>query len=219
MNCPCGAPVFIKKRGLCMHCYGREYRRSHAEPKHQAKADLKRALSTAYDDGATIGDLARTTNKCERTVRTWLTSCGVSLRRGPMKLVKPVKVPWTAQCKESQLPRVMARVAVVGPDECWSWKGGVFRPNRLYPNTKYPCCSGYEHGWLKAKRTTPYRLIYEHHYGPIPEGMTVDHLCFNTLCCNPAHLQLLTRGENAARKSPAGLASISASSRARRRAA
>jgi hypothetical protein len=30
--------------------------------------------------------------------------------------------------------------------------------------------------------------------------MTVDHLCFNTLCCNPEHLRLLPNLENARRQ-------------------
>lgn len=40
--------------------------------------------------------------------------------------------------------------------------------------------------------------------GPIPEGMTVDHLCFNPPCVNPDHLRLLPPLENA-RNQPAAL--------------
>lgn len=32
--------------------------------------------------------------------------------------------------------------------------------------------------------------------GPIPVGMTIDHLCKNTLCVNPEHLEVVTMGEN-----------------------
>ncbi|TQJ56006.1 HNH endonuclease signature motif containing protein [Streptomyces sp. SLBN-115] len=33
----------------------------------------------------------------------------------------------------------------------------------------------------------------------IPEGWTLDHLCQNRACCNPIHLEPVTRGENTRR--------------------
>jgi hypothetical protein len=33
-------------------------------------------------------------------------------------------------------------------------------------------------------------------FGPIPEGLDVDHLCFVPSCINPTHLRLLTPTEN-----------------------
>jgi hypothetical protein len=43
-----------------------------------------------------------------------------------------------------------------------------------------------------------HRVAYEHTYGQIPIGLTVDHLCFVPACVNPDHLRLLTRSENSA---------------------
>ncbi len=34
-----------------------------------------------------------------------------------------------------------------------------------------------------------HHVAYEHFVGPIPTGHTIDHLCFNTLCVNPTHLE------------------------------
>lgn len=55
--------------------------------------------------------------------------------------------------------------------------------------------------WRKGKWSGDYahRLAYEHFVGPIPQGLTLDHLCRNRKCCNPAHLEPVTRGENVLR--------------------
>lgn len=41
-----------------------------------------------------------------------------------------------------------------------------------------------------------HRVVYTELVGPIPEGYDVDHLCRNTLCCNPLHLEAVSRQEN-----------------------
>jgi hypothetical protein len=75
------------------------------------------------------------------------------------------------------------RRGVPQPD-CIEWDGGTFSPE------------GYGRIWLDGREYRAHRLAYEQAYGPIPDGMTVDHLCFNPPCMNPQHLRLLTRVEN-----------------------
>lgn len=41
-----------------------------------------------------------------------------------------------------------------------------------------------------------HRLIYEHYFGEIPDGMLVLHKCDNPPCCNPEHLFLGSQKEN-----------------------
>lgn len=74
------------------------------------------------------------------------------------------------------------RIDKRGNDECWPWLGGTIS-------------SGY--GALGGRLA--HRLAYEKAVGQIAPGMTIDHLCFNKLCCNPAHLDQVTRGVNASR--------------------
>lgn len=75
---------------------------------------------------------------------------------------------------------------VGGPDECWEWMG-----------TRLP--KGYG---TKRKRGIQgpiyvHRFVFELFHGrPIAPKMTVDHLCRNTSCANPAHLEETTYQEN-----------------------
>ena len=48
--------------------------------------------------------------------------------------------------------------------------------------------NGYGRIQYKNHPTLAHRFMYEQMVGPIPEGMTLDHLCRNRLCINPAHL-------------------------------
>jgi hypothetical protein len=44
-----------------------------------------------------------------------------------------------------------------------------------------------------------HRISYRECIGEIPEGLTLDHLCKNKLCVNPAHLEVVTAEENLSR--------------------
>jgi hypothetical protein len=44
-----------------------------------------------------------------------------------------------------------------------------------------------------------HRYMYEKIYGKIPAGLQLDHVCRNTSCVNPTHLQPVTCAENTRR--------------------
>lgn len=44
-----------------------------------------------------------------------------------------------------------------------------------------------------------HRLHWQNENGPIPEGMTLDHLCRNRICYRRSHLEVVTRRENVLR--------------------
>lgn len=45
-----------------------------------------------------------------------------------------------------------------------------------------------------------HRRVWEEARGPIPDGMTIDHLCLQKRCMNPDHMEVVTRAENTRRK-------------------
>lgn len=72
---------------------------------------------------------------------------------------------------------------------CWLWTAArAGGRNRDYGCFGDPGGERYAH-----------RFAYKTWKGPIQEGLTIDHLCRNTLCVNPDHLEVVTQRENVAR--------------------
>ena len=72
---------------------------------------------------------------------------------------------------------------------CWEWIGklndkgyGVIRKNKSVDP--------------KQLMNLTHRVVYEALVGDIPIGLEIDHVCRNRKCCNPKHLEPVTRREN-----------------------
>lgn len=72
---------------------------------------------------------------------------------------------------------------VVTPAGCWEWAGR--RRN-----------DGYGELTVGKIHQLAHRYQYIKHRGPIPAGKELDHLCRNRPCCNPAHLEPVSRALN-----------------------
>jgi hypothetical protein len=79
---------------------------------------------------------------------------------------------------------ILARTEIA---TCWTWQGA-----------KTPAGYGLIGRRVDGKQTMRYvhRVMYEATKGPIPTGLSIDHLCRNTLCVNPDHLEAVPIGVN-----------------------
>lgn len=70
-------------------------------------------------------------------------------------------------------------------ETCWNWTACT--------NGRYGKIG---RGGRGAGSIYVHRLVYEWLVGPIPDGLTIDHLCNNSLCVNPDHLEPATQRDN-----------------------
>jgi hypothetical protein len=78
------------------------------------------------------------------------------------------------------------------PGNCWEWR--QFVDHRGDPKQQ----RGYQviFDAARGRSIGAHRYVYEVLAGPIPDGLTIDHLCLNKPCVNPAHLEPVTLAEN-----------------------
>jgi hypothetical protein len=73
------------------------------------------------------------------------------------------------------IDRFMAKVKKSPGGGCWLW-------------TACQSYDGYGYFRLNGKQKRAHRVAFELLVGPIPEGLSLDHLCRVRHCVNPAHL-------------------------------
>jgi hypothetical protein len=75
-------------------------------------------------------------------------------------------------------------------EDCWLWVGAIGS-------------SGYGRLKVAGRDVGAHRFAFELLVGPIPEGLTIDHLCRNRPCVKPDHLEPVTLAENTRRANKA----------------
>lgn len=85
------------------------------------------------------------------------------------------------------LRRFFSKIDVDERSDCWLWTGGVVS-------------SGYGlfslSGLTASGGAGAHRVAYLLAVGPIEDGLEVHHKCGVKLCCNPAHLETLSRSSH-----------------------
>lgn len=78
---------------------------------------------------------------------------------------------------------------IIPTEGCWHWIGYI----------DHRSSSGYGRVFWDGKLRFAHRVVYELLRSPIPDGLTIDHLCRNRSCVNPDHMEPVTNRENGLR--------------------
>lgn len=100
-------------------------------------------------------------------------------RKGELGPPEPLQQRWL-----DPRERVLGRVWIA-ESGCWLWQGRIDRAG-------YGRLGGSDHYGGPLAHRVSYTLLV----GPIPEGLTIDHLCRVTSCVNPSHLEPVSMREN-----------------------
>jgi len=96
--------------------------------------------------------------------------------------VRTLQIPLLAD--EEIHKRFWAKVIKTGG--CWQWIGSKGGKN-------------YGRFYFALQSYAAHRVAYTWGKGVIPQGLTLDHICRNSLCVNPDHLEPVTNKENVLR--------------------
>jgi len=80
--------------------------------------------------------------------------------------------------------RLKNKIQIDNNTKCWNWTSALDS-------------HGYGRFHWQRKAVSSHRLVYELIKGHLPSEL--DHLCRNTRCCNPDHLEGVTHQENCRR--------------------
>lgn len=79
--------------------------------------------------------------------------------------------------------RLVSSTIIRTKNACWDWQSS--EGSHGYGDFKF-----------KGTHYLAHRAAYTLFKGTIPDGMNVDHLCYNKKCCNPAHLVAMSPEEH-----------------------
>lgn len=70
-------------------------------------------------------------------------------------------------------------------ESCWVWTASIYQDN------------GYgQFSDAEGRKCVAHRWSYEDQVGAVPDGLWLDHICWNRRCVNPTHLRVVTTKQN-----------------------
>lgn len=160
--------------------------------------------------GATLRSIAEQKGMTHQRVAQILARHGIRMRdlKAPKPKALPPPRPSREQLLKERTERVRARflasIEVDPSTNCWNWTGPLDVPSPSYPGNVIPRMNAPDPlDARRSRRTAGQRVAYMLFVGPIPDGMLIGRKCHNALCCNPDHLEALTRVELGKLKNPA----------------
>lgn len=93
----------------------------------------------------------------------------------------PTTSPAPVNLPERMQAKIQLEISPVAglPGFCWAWTGAL-------TSRGYGCVG------IEGKRYLTHRATYQLLVGPIEDGLELDHLCENKVCCNPQHTEPVT---------------------------
>lgn len=84
---------------------------------------------------------------------------------------------------EKAVKRLLRYLKPTTKKKCWNWKGNIG-------------VNGYGVFFYHGKSYKAHQVSYRIFIGEVGNGLVLDHLCRNTKCVNPSHLEAVTQKEN-----------------------
>jgi len=101
------------------------------------------------------------------------------------KTYSPSQKFCSLRCRSTPLSeRFWSKVLMAERSVCWLWQGGTKSDN------------GRPIFWIRGRQEQANRVAWKLAYGPIEDGLQVQHVCDNGKCVNPYHLYLGTQSQN-----------------------
>jgi uncharacterized Zn ribbon protein len=169
--------MVIKQCEVCRQPYeqGTRNRQQFAASKYCSRKCAGRAKSHTADQQRIVH-----TKACQYCGKSYSAHYGQSV---DFKQSKFCSRECANQAKQRSFESLYADIRIDALTNCHVW-------------LNYKNQFGYGVVRFNGRRTVVHRIIWEHHNGPVPAGLQLDHICRNKLCCNPAHLRAVTAKVN-----------------------
>ncbi len=97
--------------------------------------------------------------------------------------------------KNEIIKRILSKCLYNKKTDCLLWQGSTSGNLESSKGGR-----GYGRIKIQGKTSAVHRVMFSCIHGYVPNGIDIDHICNNRLCCNPDHLEAVTHKENCRRR-------------------